>query len=369
MVYIVIIAILIYCTRTIYMFIGASKSRIDSDVPMEDSFPLISVIVPARNESHNIRTCMQSLAQSNYPINRFEIIAVNDRSEDNTLEILKELQSEIKNLKIVNITEESQKSNLRGKPGALQAGINQAVGELILMTDADCEVSPEWIKSISAQFNDKNVGLVSAFTLVKGKRIFDIVQAVEWIYMCTMSSAGVGWKRLLGCFGNNLSVRTEDFNRIGGYKKIKFSVTEDMALQKAVFESGHGIKYICSPETIVKTNPVNTFKEYISQHRRWSVGGLELGWKAAIFVVSSISIWLGLAISIYESNLFWIFSVLFVRFAGDYSLINSSVSILKQGYLRPWIIPSIAFFMLIELIIPFTVIRKNIVWKGQVFKR
>lgn len=367
MIYIILAAVFVYLARTIFMFVGARKIR-RTKIYENDYIPFVTVLVPARNEENNIENCLRSLAESNYPSDKFEIIAINDRSSDRTLEIMQKIASSFPNIKVLNITDEQQKENLRGKAGALHYGANAASGEIILMTDADCIVHKNWIRTFVKYYKDEKVGFVASFTLISGKRLFDIVQAVEWIYMNTMATAGVAFNKPLGCFGNNLSVRRKAYNEFGGYKSIPFSVTEDLALQKAVHNLGYKMHYILDKNATVLTKPCKTFAEYISQHRRWAKGGVTLGWVAVVFVLSSVLMWTGIIASIFTGSYIFAVALLLLRFAGDSSLILPSALILKENRLIPFIVPSVLFFLLIELIIPFTLISRKVVWKGQVFK-
>jgi cellulose synthase/poly-beta-1,6-N-acetylglucosamine synthase-like glycosyltransferase len=368
MVYLIIVSITIFALRTLIFYIGVSKSRKDTSIKTNELYePFVSIIIPSRNEENNIKKCIDYFSRSDYKINKFEIIAVDDRSTDRTSEILSALQLKYENLKIVSVTEKTKNSNLKGKPGALSEGIKVSKGELILMTDADCEVNPKWISSIVKQFSDRELSLLPSFTLIKVNSIFDKLQAVEWIYMSTMASGGVGIKQPLGCFGNNLSIRKSVYDKLGGYENIQFSVTEDLALEQAVFKIGNKVKFVCDYDTTVTTMPCTTFSEYVSQHRRWALGGFELGWRAVIFVASSAAIWIGLIAGLISGNILWVSAILFTRISGDFILIQQSINILKQDHLSQWIIPSVFYQMLMELIIPPSMLNKKIQWKGQTF--
>jgi cellulose synthase/poly-beta-1,6-N-acetylglucosamine synthase-like glycosyltransferase len=329
----------------------------------------ISVIVPARNEENKIENCINILLKSNYPTDLFEVICVNDRSEDNTGLILDNLAKKYPNLKVLHILNDIDKGNLKGKPGALHHGILKSSGDIIMMTDADCDVNPNWLKTVSEKFNDPSIALVPSYTLIKGNRIFDKLQAVEWLYMHTMAAAGVGLNNPLGCYGNNLSIRKKVYDELGGYPNIKFSVTEDLALLKSVFKSGYKVNYVCDYNASVSTLPCLTLSEYISQHKRWSVGGLDLGYNAVFFVATSLIIWIGLVVAIISAKPIWILIILFTRIFGDYIVIKPVMNILKQNHLHSWILPSVGFFMLMELIIPPLLIDTRIEWKGQIFNK
>lgn len=367
---IIVLSIVILISRTVIFSIGAFLER-NKKIELYDEFyhPKVSVVVPARNEENNIENCIKSIAESDYPFENYEIIAVNDRSTDKTGEILSELSEKVKNLKIINIDEAHQHVNLKGKPGALQSGIDNAKGEIILMTDADCKVGPKWIKKISSCYKNKRIGFVASFTNIDGKGLFNRIQAIEWIYMHTLGCAGIGLGYPLGCFGNNISVRKSDFDEIGGFEKIRFSVTEDLALITEFHNQGKGIIYLVDKDADIDTLPCRTIGEYIKQHHRWAVGGMELGWKAVFFVISSISLWVGLILSIVIGNFFLAALFLFIRIIGDFVVVLPSVLRLQKLDLLAWLFPSVIFFIALEIIVPFLLFKKTITWKDQSFRR
>jgi len=363
------VALSIIFLRIFLLIYGSLKTRKKSILNLNKIYqPFVSIIIPARNEEKNIEKAITSVLKSNYPKDLYEIIAVNDRSEDKTAEILSNLAKNYSNLKILNVTEVSNNPNLKGKAGALHNGILYAKGEIILMTDADCQVDPNWIRETVYRFSDTNIKMVSSYTIIEGNRIFDKLQAIQWIYLQKMASSGPAYKYPLGCFGTNLSIRKDTYFEIGGYENIEFSVTEDYALLKAVMKSGYQVSYITNPNAIVHTKSCQTFQELISQLRRWAKGGLDLKWIAAFFVLSSLSVWFGLISSIILNN--YLFFILFflIKFGGDFILITESLLILKQNKLIKWVLPSLLFFMIMEILIPPLMINTKINWKGQYFK-
>lgn len=362
-------AIIAFSLRGIIFVFGAYRERQNINHKTIETFPSVSVVVPARNEQTNIKNCLHSVYKNKYPHDKFEIIAVNDRSTDDTLEILEKLKEEIPNLKIVNIKSEADKDNLQGKPGALQAGINVAQGDIILMTDADCIVDEKWIRTLVSQYTSENIGLVASFTNVTGNKIFDRIQAIEWTYLHTMACAGIGLNQPLGCYGNNLSIRKKVFDQIGGYKKIKFSVTEDLALLQTVHRAGYKIHYLIHENADVDTYACSTVREYLKQRHRWAVGGLDLGWRAAIFIISSAFLILGIISSIFLWNPLDLVLIVLTRMFWDYLLIGSSFNILNKKELKKWIPLGVLFFIIEEVIVPFLLLKPKVNWKGQTFKR
>ena len=365
-----IFLLFIYLLRTIFFAIGSvnqRKFKFSSNITLNYKF--ISVIIPARNEEQNIVSCISSISNNNYPNNMYEIIVVNDRSTDRTGFLLNSLLDKIENLKIINIDDEIAEINLFGKTGALQAAIDIAKGEIVLMTDADCIAPEHWIYTTMCYFSKYDIGLLPSFIHVKGEKIFDKLQSLEWIYLNTMGSAGVGLGAHVGCFGNNLSFRKSDMDLIGGYRKIEFSVTEDLALLNAMYKINKKVLYPVNCNNIIDTKPCLTLSEYFRQHQRWAKGGLSLGWKAFSFVFSSFCLWIAFILSIIQGE--FLFSILIIGFRAilDSLLLLPNLIILKKQNLIKWLMPSILFFMAIELIVPFLLLKKDLLWKGQVIKK
>ena len=363
-----------YCLRTAIFFVGASLARSKSragrrDLSSEKTPPLfISVVVPARNEEDNIESCLRSLLASEYPADRFEVIAVNDRSTDGTGAILERYAERYSQLVVHNTIEDSANANLQGKPRAVHQGIMKSRGEIILMTDADCVVPPKWIGSIAERFTNPAVGLVASYTLPKGARFFDDLQRLEWLVNNVMASAGVGLGQPLGCFGNNLSVRRDVYERLGGYPRIRFSVTEDLALLQAVSDASWETRYVCDKNATITTLPCPDIRSFIKQHHRWVNGGKALGWRGAGFVASSALLWVGIVASLASGSFSLLVALLCVRVVADITLVVPAareLSILRELWKMPLAEP---FFLWVELMTPFLGLKSTVEWKGQTLR-
>jgi len=360
---------IIYLLRICFFLIGFLKEyNRTKNVRESNNYPFISIIIPARNEETNIEETLLSLNNIDYPQDRYEIIVVNDRSTDNTRQKVEGLINQIPNLKLLNLSSDEDKDHIPGKAGAVHKGVEYSKGDIIFVTDADCRVRKNWLKKLANLYQDTQTGFVTSFTNVLGERIFDKIQATEWIYMHTMAMGGIGMSQPLGCYGNNLTFRKQNYNAFGGYKTIPFSVTEDLALQKAFHKNSYGVHYYISYETLVDTKPCKNIIEYFNQHHRWARGGLNLGWRAAIFVLSSFSFWAGLIYFAIIGNIWNLFILFLIRLLGDFILLYPSLSILKRKDLLPYIFISVPFFLLVELTIPIAVLKKKVEWKNQVFE-
>ncbi|MCL5020996.1 MAG: glycosyltransferase, partial [Bacteroidetes bacterium] len=218
------------------------------------SVPRVTIVVAAKDEEKNLQECIDSLTNLDYPSSSLEIIIVNDKSTDSTAAIVDKAASKFPFLRRVDASESAL---LRGKTNALSQGIQRASGDFIFLTDADCAVGRNWIKD-TLEYFDEGTGIVAGVTLVsKTTKRIDGIQALDWTFLLTVGAGLATVGRPLACLGNNLAFRRKAYDDVGGYRKIKFSVTEDYALFKAIVKSGKwGYKYPMDKLTLVETLPL-----------------------------------------------------------------------------------------------------------------
>jgi chlorobactene glucosyltransferase len=131
--------------------------RRDAKVP--DSIPLVSIIVPARNEEANIGPCLESLIRQDYP--DFEIIVLNDNSEDGTAGVVKSFTQRDSRVRLIN--GEPLPPGWAGKPHACLQAAKESKGEWLLFTDADTTHSPDMLRRTVAVAASENIALLSGF--------------------------------------------------------------------------------------------------------------------------------------------------------------------------------------------------------------
>ena len=230
-----IIAALYLAELTLYSYAAFRSRQIRNPRSNVSPQPKVSIVVAAKDEEKKLPACLDSLLKLAYPRDLLEIIIVNDQSNDSTPSIIDDASKNFIGVKRVDAIESSM---LRGKANALSQGIDKATGEFIFLTDADCIVPPSWITETLKYF-DENTGIVGGVTLISqtDKSIYGI-QAIDWSFLLTIGAGAATLGKPVACLGNNLVFRKKAYDEIGGYRKIKFSVTEDFALFKAVASSG-----------------------------------------------------------------------------------------------------------------------------------
>ncbi len=265
-----LIAVSSYFIQSVVFLYGATKKY---PKLQEKDLPTISVIVAARNEERNIERCLKSLDQLIYDEQKIEIIIVNDKSTDRTLEIIENFITGKSKFRC--ITTQKMIGTLKGKTNALANALETAKGEIILTTDADCSVSPTWAKAI-ASYYQKDVALVCGYTSQETFNAFSGMQTLDFMYLLTVAAGSMNLGTPLSCIGNNMSYRKSVYDEIGGYANIPFSITEDFKLLKTIYNlKKYKIIYPLEPDAHVVSAPCEDYKALYWQKKRWGVGGLD----------------------------------------------------------------------------------------------
>lgn len=240
--------------------------------------PFISVIVPARNEEKNIARCLSALLNQTYPAELYEIILVNDNSTDNTLAIANSFAEKDTRLRLMNTSEAFK---ITGKQRALDTGIHESKGELILSTDADCKVPPEWIENIVREFSPE-IGFVAGYSIIdegavshhsRLKRTFIKLQSLEVLAIQLTSVGSMAQGFIWACTGCNLAYRKAVYDELGSFGALGLTVADDsLLLQWVDRKTKWKVKPIQSAVFVI---PMMTVRKFLDQSIRWTSSNLQ----------------------------------------------------------------------------------------------
>jgi poly-beta-1,6-N-acetyl-D-glucosamine synthase len=262
----------VFLYACITLFVAAIKSSA-SKAPIKGNAgegKFISIIVPVRNEAQNIDACLKSCLQQNYPSDKFEIIVVDDDSEDQTRDKVSAATKKHHNLKLLK-TEAFGKSFM-GKKNSIRQGIDSAAGEIIFTTDGDCIVPPDHLKTIHQYFSTGNVRMVcGAVDLSGGKGFFALWQQLEFSALMTFTEVFIKIGKPIMCNGANLSFLKSGFDEVGGYDNNMKKASGDDVFMLMKFKRRYGAKSIVySSGAPVTTAIKNNVFEFFSQRKRWA---------------------------------------------------------------------------------------------------
>ncbi len=203
--------------------------------------PLVSVIVPARNEERSIRDCVRSICASDYPA--FEVIVVDDRSEDRTAEVARAVAPD-RARRVVVVEGAELPDRWFGKPWACTQGAAEARGDLLLFTDADTVHEPPLMAMAVAGLEEDDADALT----VMGRQLMEtfwerLVQPQIVIPMLLrFSNMGRpceprGWRGAIAN-GQYLLFRRSVYEELGGHDAVKNEVVEDQRLAQILCRSG-----------------------------------------------------------------------------------------------------------------------------------
>ena len=230
--------------------------------------PTVTVLIPAYNEEAAILDTIRSVLASNYP--KLEVLVIDDGSTDHTAELVRE-----------NFGRDSRVRLLlqpnRGKPTALNHGLAEATGEIVVSIDADTIVDPDAIPLLVRHFADPNVGAVAGNVKVMNRnRWLTRWQALEYITSQNLEKRAFD---LLNCIpvvpGAAGAWRADVLKSHGGFSGD--TVAEDTDLTLTIRREGWKILY--DEDAIGRTEVPETVEALIRQRFRWTFGTLQAVWK------------------------------------------------------------------------------------------
>jgi cellulose synthase/poly-beta-1,6-N-acetylglucosamine synthase-like glycosyltransferase len=245
--------------------------------------PRISILIAARNEEHTIQRCLSAIDALTYPKEKIEVLIGNDASTDNTLAIVEALIKDKPNYRCITITENI--GHTRGKANVLAQLTHYATTDYYFYTDADIAVPTNWVQKMLSALTDK-VGVVTGITTITGNHFFHKMQALDWLYALGLVQVVSDKGLPVTTMGNNMLLRREAYESVGGFEGIKFSITEDIAIFNEILRKGWDFRNIYSRDVLALSLPAANFVQYINQRKRWMSGSMHLPlYMAVIFVL------------------------------------------------------------------------------------
>ena len=206
--------------------------------------PRVSVILPARNEENFISRCLETLSTQDYK--DFEIIAIDDSSEDKTGEIIEKFAKQ--DSKIVHVSARKKPENWMGKNWACMEGFKKATGSLLLFTDADTKFEKNVITLTVSHLQSEEL---DALTVIPRLRCIDRITKITLPMLSTFlhsrySALNVNnpKKKVGYFFGSFFMIKKQVYEEIGTHERVKQEIVEDGALGKITKESGYSLKMV-----------------------------------------------------------------------------------------------------------------------------
>lgn len=278
----IVVLTVVLTVQTVWMLMAkANPPTIESDADL----PTVSILVPAKNESVVLPNLIHSLFHLNYPSTHLDIWIVDDGSTDETPQILRKLQTEFPGLQV------HRRESKGGKSGALNAVFPFTQGEIVLICDADAQLSANFLRQTVPLFQKRAIGAVQARKAISNADTNFLTRCQQMEMSCDafLQTHRIAIGGMTELRGNGMLVRRELLEKCNGWNED--TVTDDLDLCFKLYLTGTDIEFVTVPA--IQEEAVTTWRELWPQHSRWAEGGyqryldyfpqiLTLGWAKEI---------------------------------------------------------------------------------------
>ncbi len=272
--------------------------------------PFVSILVPCHNEHEVIEKTALNLLNIDY--DGFEIILIDDRSSDNTAEIIKKLSDKYKNIKSLI----RKKDAIAGKSAVLNDAMKLAKGEAILVFDADARVEKDFLNKMIVKLEPADVGAVQAQKVIINacQNFLTKCQCNEYILDTHLQTGRDAVRGAVELRGNGELIKLQALKSINGWNEQ--TITDDLDMSTRLHIKGWDIRFC--PEAKVYEEGVIDFYSLIRQRRRWTEGSIRryLEYAKDVFTSKDMSLRVGFDLIAYITQFllpFWLIAEIFIQ--------------------------------------------------------
>ena len=368
--YIFAFAIISYGFLITFAIIGFNKLNRTIALSKNPSTSYLSIVVSARNEEQTIRDFIYEIVKQNFPKTHFELIIIDDCSDDNTYQLAKETLAK-SGLQYQLIKQDVH----YGKKKNLALAIQKSIGDIIVTTDADVVYRhPNWLQSISSYFHTLSPNMLIMPVDFKGESGFlSQFQITENIALTGITAGYAGLQKPFMCNGANLAFKKAIYELVDGYHSHShLSSGEDIFILESFKKVDSArVQYGLSRELIVKTSTVKNLHDLFNQRVRWASKTKEnpnlLNSFFAFIVLVANLIFLALFVAILKKSVILPYLSIFAlaKFVFDFLLLFLASDFLGRLKYIWWIIPFECVYWIYALSIGITSFIYKPFWKGK----
>jgi cellulose synthase/poly-beta-1,6-N-acetylglucosamine synthase-like glycosyltransferase len=319
-----------------------------------ENFTKLSVLIAVRNEAGKLELLLSDLEKQSYAKDNFEILIIDDHSEDATVSIVKEFR--MKSALQIHLLKLPE--GLTGKKIAMAEGVKNAMGVLIVATDGDCRVGGKWLEALESFYREKNLKMViGGVSFFKGKTWREKILELEFSSLVGSGAASLQMGYPSMCNGANLAYEKEAFIEVNGYEDTSgLASGDDEFLMHKIYRKYPGkVAFIKNKESVVETEAPASWKAFFEQRRRWASKWEKYTYThikllALLVFASNLVIVLNFVLSTTESYPLTTFLIfLTFKFMLEFLFLRSVLVYFGRNV-------NLGVFVLVEMIYPFYVI-------------
>ncbi|MDI6033093.1 glycosyltransferase [Flavobacterium sp. LB2P84] len=365
MIFVLYIVIILYCVAITFLIYGFTKVNAIDYIGLTPKTKF-SIIVPFRNEAENLPILLESLSKLNYPMELFEVILVDDFSEEAfKIPSLKFKVSVINNVRVTNSP----------KKDAIVTAMQIVNTDWIITTDADCTVNTNWLLTLDNYIQLRDVAMIAgAVTYNCGNSFLHHFQQLDLASLQGATIGSFGIHKGFMCNGANFAYTKSFFQELNGFNGNDAITSGDdvFLLQKAIAKSPEKVHYLKSQNNIVITKPLDDWKSLFYQRVRWAS-------KTSSY---QSTFGKGLGLLVFAGNLCWVLGVgcwmldvipfqnivllFLLKFLVDTILINKANHFLNNSKTQYLILSSL-FYPFFSVSVALYSLLGKYEWKGRKF--
>lgn len=364
--FIYVLIAFVYAYLIFWIYDGWTSTEETFAKSTKDEGRSFTVVIPARNEEENILSCLTSVTDQDYPVDKVEVVVVDDHSTDRTTDIAHDLER----VKVVVL-----KTKDEGKKVALQRGIEVAQHEIIITIDADCIFHKDWLKLINQAWQDHEPNaVVGPVVLEKNDNPLTRAQYLDIAATMAATANGIHRKSYYLANGANLIFRKDLFYKVGGYDGNQHIASgDDVFLIKKIADLDRDkIVYLKSRRAAATTKAEVTIKQLLKQRVRWaskskayaSVGIMLV--QGVTFVASAAIVFGFILCPMLPSLFFGALFLMFVKSVVDYMFLSQLATFFGgRGMLKGYVLSAL-FFLIYIIYMALVALRgASTSWKGR----
>lgn len=371
---VVLIITLMYLALIGSFIYGFNKIKVfeKRDIVAKTKF---SIIIPFRNEARNLPALLRSISKLNYPKELYEIIFLDDESDDESnvqlMGFLAQGRNDIKIIQNIRKTDSPKKD-------AITTAIDTAKYDWIVTTDADCILPTFWLDTFDAFIRTHQSELVVApVTYTEPKNFIERFQLLDVLSLQAATIGGFGIKEPFLCNGANLAYKKSLFQSLQGFEGNAHIASGDdvFLLEKALKKDKKNVHYLKSKHVIVTTQAQPNVESLIAQRVRWAskttayqnsfgklVGIIVLLMNALVICLVVMAI---VSLISYKNVLY----ILLIKFYIDLLLIYKSAQFFEQKSVLKTYIPSFFLYPVFSVYVAFLSVFSEYKWKSRTYKK
>lgn len=403
MISLAIIIIIAYVALIAVFIIGFDRIK---EFKHDDSNPTtqFTIIIPFRNEAKNLSNLLQSIENLDYPKELFEVILVNDASEDDSVTIIQRflttresqhvtlsaVEGSSLESSVVNEEEifqaaqhniqilDSIRKSASPKKDAITTAVEQAQYDWIITTDADCILPKKWLVVFDTYIRENNTYFIAApvtYPLEKG--FLKKFQLLDLLSLQGATIGGFGIKKPFLCNGANLCYCKAIFEEVKGFEgNTEIASGDDIFLMEKILNKyPDKVQYVKSEDALIKTQAQSSWAALLDQRKRWAAKATQYKnnfGKVVALLVFAVNMLIILLILLSIFGYFkWFYLLIFflAKSIADQLLLYKTAYHFKQQQVLTAAFKSSFFYPFFSMFVAIAAMRTRFHWKGRTFRK